>query len=122
MSTVGEDSLVEEVSTPKKKLKDDSGKAGEFHEPLKKMLHYLKVGEKILNVIGGRTHESFNEKWKNWRFKVAQFSGVYDNVIRRAKSRVGDRDYTKVEGEGKVAPVSSLKDTVHVLNDDVGLR
>ncbi|GJY02351.1 hypothetical protein Tco_0360503 [Tanacetum coccineum] len=57
-----------------------------------KVLDYV---DKKLNVTGGQTYDSLNEKWKTLRPKVAQFYGVYNNTIRRAMSGTGDGDYTK---------------------------
>ncbi|GJU32749.1 CDPK-related kinase 3 [Tanacetum coccineum] len=73
---------------------------------------YTKIKEEIVQtvrpegvricpdgVIGVRTYDWLNGKWKILHHKVAYFCGVYNNFTRRAYSGAGDGDYIKKEHE-----------------------
>ncbi|GJV47554.1 hypothetical protein Tco_1437766 [Tanacetum coccineum] len=79
--TVREDSSVEEVMTlTKKPAKRRNKRTVQNDEEVTRNVEPLTIRQ--------------CEKWNTLRPKVAQFCGVYSNVVRRAMGRVGDEDYT----------------------------
>nr|GEV86302.1 hypothetical protein [Tanacetum cinerariifolium] len=54
----------------------------------------LRYLENKTKAYGRRTYDMMNGKWKTVRPNVAQFCGVYANVMRRAQTNgAGDEDY-----------------------------
>ncbi|GJV10866.1 hypothetical protein Tco_1352407 [Tanacetum coccineum] len=101
--TVREDSSVEEVMTLTKKPAKRRNKRTiqndeevwcipwTIEEEIALCKAYV---EGKMKVTGRRTYNSLNGKWNTLRPKVAQFCGVYSNIVRRAMGGVGDEDYT----------------------------
>ncbi|GJR18151.1 hypothetical protein Tco_0966678 [Tanacetum coccineum] len=96
--TVREDSSVEEVMTlTKKPAKRRNKRTVQNDEEVWEAGFWIEVlayVEGKMKVTGRRTYNSLNGKWNTLRPKVAQFCGVYSNIVRRAMGGVGDEDYT----------------------------
>ncbi|GJZ35845.1 hypothetical protein Tco_0581662 [Tanacetum coccineum] len=80
-----------------------------------------------MKVTGVQTYKSLNGSWKNLCPKVAQFCGVYNNVIHRAHSGIEDEEEMEVhevqrpmgrDGAKKKAATSPILSTSSATGSD----